>query len=163
MGDTIFYMCRSEEETEAMGQQLAQRIFPGSRLLLYGAVGTGKTVFARGIIRGLGHKDEYVTSPTFTLVNTYTEGRLPVYHFDLYRLGSVDEWLQSGLADHLNGSGVCLIEWPELVLKQGLGDYLQVSLTADDLPPYTQRFIRLSPHGPLSQGIIDHFSWPHHG
>ncbi|MBF0436109.1 MAG: tRNA (adenosine(37)-N6)-threonylcarbamoyltransferase complex ATPase subunit type 1 TsaE [Magnetococcales bacterium] len=163
MGNMIHFESRSEEETEAMGYHMAQGIAPGSRLLLCGTVGTGKTVFARGLIHGLGHQDDYITSPTFTLVNTYTEGRLPVYHFDLYRLGSVDEWLQSGLADHLDGTGVCLIEWPELVLEQGLGDYLKVSLTADDQAPYTHRVIQFIPHGPLSRGIIDHFSWPHHG
>ncbi|MBF0145520.1 MAG: tRNA (adenosine(37)-N6)-threonylcarbamoyltransferase complex ATPase subunit type 1 TsaE [Magnetococcales bacterium] len=151
---------RSEEETEAIACRLAQQLGPGSLILLHGAIGTGKTVFARGIIHGLGHSDPYITSPTFTLVNTYTQGRLPVYHFDLYRLESVDELFLSGAGDYLDAGGVCLVEWPNLLIERGIKDYLEIMLTADMNEPMAHRLIRLLPHGPSSRQSLNHFAWP---
>lgn len=102
----------SEAETLALGERIGQQLRAGDIVLLRGRPGAGKTALARGIARGLGYSG-YVNSPTFTLVNEY-EGRLPVYHMDLYRLegGELDEL---GLDEYLYSGGVCLIEWPQLL------------------------------------------------
>jgi tRNA threonylcarbamoyladenosine biosynthesis protein TsaE len=101
----------SEEETTALGKRIGELLEAGAIVLLYGDLGAGKTVLARGIAQGLGAK-EAVTSPTYTLMHRY-EGRLPVYHFDLYRLNGPDEVLDLGYEDLFYGSGVSIVEWPE--------------------------------------------------
>ncbi|MBF0370105.1 MAG: tRNA (adenosine(37)-N6)-threonylcarbamoyltransferase complex ATPase subunit type 1 TsaE [Magnetococcales bacterium] len=103
----------SEEETERWGGALARGLGPGCVIALHGGLGAGKTAFARGVIRGLGINEPYITSPTFTLVNPYEGGRLPVYHFDLYRLEGPDDLTLMGAESYLEGGGVVLMEWPE--------------------------------------------------
>lgn len=98
-----------EEETEALGATLAQWLFPGAVLLLSGELGAGKTAFARGIGRGLGVSTP-VQSPTFTLMHAH-QGRLPCYHFDLYRLETEEELFQIGMDEFLDGDGVSVVEW----------------------------------------------------
>jgi len=100
---------RSEGETESVGRAVGERLFAGSLLLLEGEMGTGKTVFARGVARGLAIRG-IIPSPTFTLLRVY-EGRLPFYHFDLYRLADEDELLELGVEEYLHGDGVTLVEW----------------------------------------------------
>ncbi|MBF0134225.1 MAG: tRNA (adenosine(37)-N6)-threonylcarbamoyltransferase complex ATPase subunit type 1 TsaE [Magnetococcales bacterium] len=158
--DVVTCHSTSEAETEAIAHHLAQRLTPGSLIALIGEVGTGKTVFARGIIHGLGHPDLYITSPTFTLINTYTQGRLSVYHFDLYRLESTEALLASGAEEYLNGDGVCLVEWPRILLERGVADYLEVLLTAPSYEAMTHRTIQLRPYGPASQRLIQPFLCP---
>lgn len=104
---------RSEAETEAVGAALAQQLSAGAVVTLEGDLGAGKTVFCRGVIRGLGHREGYVTSPTFAIANPYPGGRLPVWHLDLYRLAGPDELLAIGAEEWLGGEGVALVEWPE--------------------------------------------------
>lgn len=99
----------SEQETEALGRALGKLLFPGAVILLDGDLGAGKTVFARGVARGLG-VEATVQSPTFTLLNAHT-GRLPFYHFDLYRLETEDELYDLGFDEVLDGDGVSLVEW----------------------------------------------------
>lgn len=99
----------SEQETEQLGEELGNRLLPGSVILLDGDLGAGKTVFARGVARGLGVGSS-IQSPTFTLLNVY-EGRLPFYHFDLYRLDSAEELFELGVDEYLDGEGVSLVEW----------------------------------------------------
>ena len=106
------YVTNSEEETEALGVRLAGRLEPGAVVAFTGDLGAGKTAFTRGLARGLGIK-ERVTSPTFTIVNEYEGGRLPLFHFDLYRLGSSDELFDIGWEDYLSRGGVCAVEWSE--------------------------------------------------
>jgi tRNA threonylcarbamoyladenosine biosynthesis protein TsaE len=98
------------EETQAIGEALAARLQPGDTLLLEGDLGAGKTVFARGVARGLGIMDA-ITSPTFTLLHAY-QGRLPLYHMDLYRLDGDEAFYQAGLEEYIGGDGVALVEWP---------------------------------------------------
>lgn len=152
--------CRSssEEETVAVGWRLARVLRPGSLVMIHGDIGVGKTVLARGLIHGLGHGDPYVTSPTFTLVNVYTEGRLPVYHFDLYRLVSIEELFISGAGDYLDAGGVCLVEWPEILIARGLKDYLDVIITTENNGPLTNREIVMRSHGPSSDQLLQLFS-----
>lgn len=106
------YITNSPEETEAVGAQLAGRLEPGSVIAFTGDLGAGKTAFTRGLARGLGISDR-VTSPTFTIVNEYEGGRLPLFHFDMYRLGSADELFDIGWEDYLARGGVCAVEWSE--------------------------------------------------
>ena len=102
----------SEEQTELFAQKIAGKLMPGAILILNGEMGSGKSVFARGIIHGLGYSGT-VTSPTFTLMNTYEGGVLPVYHFDLYRLNAPEQLYDIGYDESLYGSGISLIEWAQ--------------------------------------------------
>lgn len=105
------YLSHSTEETEALGAALAARLRPGDVVAYHGGLGAGKTAFTRGLARGLGCAGR-VSSPTFTLVNEH-QGRLPLFHFDLYRLGGEEELFDIGWEDYLDRGGVCAVEWSE--------------------------------------------------
>ena len=105
---------RSETETERLGEELAQRLTAGAVIAMYGDLGAGKTAFVRGLARGLGIRQP-VSSPTFTIVNEYLGGRLPLFHFDMYRLSDEDELYNIGWDDYLERGGVCVAEWSENV------------------------------------------------
>ena len=105
-------LTHSPAETEQAGEALANALTAGTVLALQGDLGAGKTAFTRGLARGLGYPGA-VTSPTFTIVNEYEGGRLPLFHFDLYRLGSADELWDIGWEDYLDRGGVCAVEWSE--------------------------------------------------
>lgn len=105
---------RSPEETFETGKQLGEKAVPGQVFTLVGDLGVGKTVFTQGLARGLGI-EEPVSSPTFTIVQVYEEGRLPFYHFDVYRIGDVEEMDEVGFDDYIMGDGVSLIEWADLI------------------------------------------------
>ena len=104
----------SEQETEAIGREMAQQLAPGAVVAFTGDLGAGKTAFVRGMAQGLGISQR-VTSPTFTIVNEYEGGTLPLFHFDMYRLGSADELYDIGWEDYLARGGVCAVEWSEIV------------------------------------------------
>ena len=106
------FITNGPEETEALGARLARALEPGAVVAFTGDLGAGKTAFVRGLARGLGIPDR-VTSPTFTIVNEYEGGRLPLFHFDLYRLGCADELFDIGWEDYLARGGVCAVEWSE--------------------------------------------------
>ena len=108
------FFSHSPAETEAIAQRLAQHLSPGDVVAYEGGLGMGKTAFTRGLARGLGYTG-HVTSPTFTIVNEYEGGRLPLFHFDMYRLGSSDELFDIGWEDYLVRGGVCAVEWSENV------------------------------------------------
>lgn len=108
------HQSQSAEETERIGADLAARLKPGAVLAFTGDLGAGKTAFVRGLARGLGIT-ERVTSPTFTIVNEYEGGCLPLFHFDMYRLGSSDELFDIGWEDYLARGGVCAVEWSEII------------------------------------------------
>ena len=107
------FLTRSEAETEALGARLAAALNPGAVVAYRGGLGMGKTAFTRGLARGLGYKGR-VTSPTFTIVNEYEGGRLPLFHFDMYRLEGADALFDIGWEDYLDRGGVCAVEWSEL-------------------------------------------------
>ena len=121
----IFYT-NSPEETEGVGQRLAQKLQPGTVIAYLGDLGAGKTAFTRGLARGLGSKDR-VTSPTYTIVNEYLGGKMPLFHFDMYRLGSSDELFGIGWEDYLERGGVCAVEWSENV-SDAMENALTVSI-----------------------------------
>ena len=103
---------RSRAETFAFGEKLGREAKPGEVYCLSGDLGAGKTVFSQGFAKGLGVEED-VTSPTFTIMNVYEGGRLPLYHFDMYRLSDGSELEAIGAEEYFYGEGVCLIEWPE--------------------------------------------------
>ena len=102
------------EDTYEIGKKIGQEAQPGQVICLYGDLGVGKTVFTKGLADGLGIT-EPIQSPTFTIVREYEEGRLPLYHFDVYRIGDIEEMDEIGYEDYFFGEGVCLIEWASLI------------------------------------------------
>ena len=102
------------KDTYELGEKIGQMAKPGMVISLTGDLGVGKTVFTQGLAKGLGI-EEPVNSPTFTIVQVYEEGRLPLYHFDVYRIGDIEEMDEIGYADYFYGEGVCLIEWADLI------------------------------------------------
>lgn len=126
----------SADETQALGARLAARLQPGDVLAYYGDLGAGKTALTRGIAQGLGVQD-CVTSPTYTIVNEYLSGRLPLFHFDMYRLSSSEELFDIGWEDYLARGGVCAVEWSENV-DDALQDAVRVSIEKDPDEPDTR-------------------------
>lgn len=116
----------SPEQTEAVGAALAQRLHPGDVIAYYGGLGAGKTAFTRGLARGLG-VTEPVTSPTYTIVNEYLSGKMPLFHFDMYRLSSSEELFDIGWEDYLLRGGVCAVEWSENV-EDALTDAVEIRI-----------------------------------
>ena len=108
------FLTNSPEETEAIGAALGKIATPGTVIAYRGDLGAGKTAFTRGLAKGLGYT-EPVTSPTYTIVNEYLGGRLPLFHFDMYRLASSDDLWDIGWDDYLDRNGVCAVEWSENV------------------------------------------------
>lgn len=113
MKETI-YETFSPEETHALGKKLGASALPGEVYTLNGDLGVGKTVFTQGIAEGLGIT-EPVSSPTFTIVQVYEDGRMPFYHFDVYRIGDIEEMDEIGYEDYFYGEGLCMIEWAGLI------------------------------------------------
>ena len=109
----MVYRTESAAQTEALGRELGAKLRPGSVVAFRGGLGMGKTAFTRGLAQGLGCTGR-VTSPTFTIVNEYHDGRLPFYHFDVYRLSCEEEMDDIGYEEYFFGDGVCLVEWAEL-------------------------------------------------
>ena len=108
------FYTNSPQETEKLGEALAKTLWPGAVIAYRGDLGAGKTAFTRGLARGLGC-DDMVTSPTYTIVNEYLSGRLPLFHFDMYRLRSAEDLWDIGWEDYLDRGGVCAVEWSENV------------------------------------------------
>ena len=131
------FYSHNEAETEAIGARLAAALSPGAVVAYEGGLGMGKTAFTRGLAAGLGYKGR-VTSPTFTIVNEYEGGRLPLFHFDMYRLNSADDLFDIGWEDYLARGGVCAVEWSENV--------------ADALPENTVR-VRIDRDGDTGRRI----------
>ena len=105
---------KNEEETKKFGEKLCEKLTAGSIVALTGDLGTGKTTLTKAIAAGLGVTD-VITSPTFNIVKQYDSGRLPLYHFDVYRIGDVDEMYEIGYEEYFFGDGVCVIEWADLI------------------------------------------------
>lgn len=110
----IIYETYSPEETRELGRKIGAEAAPGSVYTLVGDLGVGKTVFTQGIAEGL-EIEEPICSPTFTIVQVYEEGRMPFYHFDVYRIGDIEEMDEIGYEDYFYGEGVCMIEWANLI------------------------------------------------
>ena len=133
----------SPAETRALGFQLAAMLRPGDVLLLLGDLGAGKSELTRGIARGLGVTCP-VASPSFTILNVYDEGRIPLYHFDWYRLNSAEELYEMGMDEYLGGDGVAVVEWPSRCPEAVPETYLEVRI---DSVGENAREIILTPRG----------------
>ena len=131
----------SREDTLQIAYQMAQNAQPGQVYALIGDLGVGKTVFVKGIARGLGIK-EPVVSPTFTILQEYKDGQIPLYHFDVYRIEDEEEMFEIGFDDYLYGDGVCLIEWAENV--KGLLPKDAVSITIEKDPEQGLSYRRIT-------------------
>ena len=136
------YVTRSADETTALGEALGALLVPGDVVLIRGDLGAGKSVLARGAARGLGVRVP-MPSPTFALMRPY-RGRVPVYHFDLYRLSGPDEFYGAGLSDFIGGDGMALVEWPD---AGGLNPAACVALSVARCEGDDERAIELTLHG----------------
>lgn len=126
----MIYETNSPEETFAIAKRLGEQAQPGTVYTLTGDLGVGKTVFAQGLASGLGI-EEAINSPTFTIVQVYDEGRLPFYHFDVYRIGDIEEMEEIGYEDYFYGDGVCLVEWAELIEELLPGNRVEFLIEKD--------------------------------
>lgn len=142
---------QSPQETRRLGWQLAQHLQPGDVLLLWGNLGAGKSELTRGIAEGLGVTST-VTSPSFTILNVYDEGRIPLYHFDWYRLESAEELFEMGMDEYLGGDGVAVVEWPSQCPEAIPETYLAVKLAPCG---ENEREITLTPMGGFREMILD--------
>lgn len=124
------FYTNSPEQTEAIGQKMAAFLRPGDVIAFYGDLGAGKTAFTRGLAGGLEISDR-ITSPTYTIVNEYPDGRLPLFHFDMYRLHDADDLFDIGWEDYLARGGVCAVEWSENV-EEALSGAIRVKITRAD-------------------------------
>ena len=120
----------SERETYELGLAMGREARPGEVYTLIGDLGVGKTIFTKGLAAGLGIQ-EPVSSPTFTILQEYEEGRLPFYHFDVYRIGDVEEMDEIGYEDYFYGDGVCLIEWADLIREILPEHYKEIRIEKD--------------------------------
>lgn len=128
--DSVIWDSGSPEETFAIGERIGREAKAGEVYTLIGDLGVGKTVFTQGVAKGLGIT-EHVNSPTFTIVQIYDEGRLPFYHFDVYRIGDVEEMEEIGYQDCFYGEGICLIEWANLIEEILPDSYQQITIEKD--------------------------------
>ena len=120
------FITHNPAETEAVGAALARALHPGAVIAYRGDLGAGKTAFTRGLAQGLGCSEQ-VTSPTYTIVNEYLSGKMPLFHFDMYRLGSADDLWDIGWDDYLDRMGVCAVEWSENV-EEAMEDAIFVTI-----------------------------------
>ncbi|MBR1471371.1 MAG: tRNA (adenosine(37)-N6)-threonylcarbamoyltransferase complex ATPase subunit type 1 TsaE [Lachnospiraceae bacterium] len=130
------------EETHALGRKLGVQAQPGQVITLNGDLGVGKTVLAQGLAEGLGIT-EAVVSPTFTILQVYEEGRLPLYHFDVYRIEDPEEMYEVGFEEYLYGQGVCLVEWAERVEEMLPQERISVTIEKDPAKGFSYRKITI--------------------
>lgn len=139
------YRAYSIEDTKKIASSFAQDLGRGDVLCLYGDLGVGKTVFAQGIAEGL-HIQDYITSPTFTIVNVH-DGIIPFYHFDVYRISDIDEMYEIGFEEYLNGESICLIEWSEKIEDILPEKRYDIKISKDDTENENFRLIEINKRG----------------
>ncbi|HSG71566.1 MAG TPA: tRNA (adenosine(37)-N6)-threonylcarbamoyltransferase complex ATPase subunit type 1 TsaE [Planctomycetaceae bacterium] len=145
------YFSDSEAETDRLGRMLADSLIPGMTISLVGNLGAGKTRLTSALAAGLGIPSEVVTSPTFMLIQEY-EGRMPLYHFDTYRLKNLDEFYDLGPEEYFYSDGVCLVEWGDRVREALPEDYLRIEI--EIVSPTSRRF-QFEAFGPDSQHLLE--------
>ena len=146
------FLSTDESDTLELGQRLAVALLPGTTVALNGQLGSGKTNLVRAICRGLGADERHVNSPTFVLMQAYMDGRLPVYHFDTYRLGDIDEFLAIGAEEFLcDPEAVCFVEWAERFPDVLPKDRLTIDI---EQTGQTARRFTMTANGPCSQEVL---------
>lgn len=136
------------EETFELGRKLGEEARPGQIYTMVGDLGVGKTVLTQGFAKGLGI-EEPINSPTFTIVQIYEEGRLPFYHFDVYRIGDISEMDEIGYEDYFYSDGVCFIEWANLIEELLPDNYTRITIEKNLEKGFDYRIIRLEESGEL--------------
>lgn len=139
----------NDKETREIGFKLGKLLKPGSIVCLIGDLGAGKTTMTQSLAEAL-EVDDYITSPTFTIVNEY-EGKMPLYHFDVYRIGCSEEMYDIGFDEYINGEGVCIIEWANIIEDILPDDYLKIELKYKDMG----REMKLIPYGEEYEKIVE--------
>lgn len=142
---------RSPEETFTLGETIGLNAKPGSVYTLVGDLGVGKTVFTQGLAKGLGIT-EPISSPTFTIVQVYEEGRMPFYHFDVYRIGDIEEMDEIGFEDYVYGEGVSLIEWANLIEEIVPERHVAITIEKDLEQGFDYRKITVDDHSKIDTG-----------
>lgn len=137
---------RSAGETYELGMRVGEQAKPGQVYTLIGDLGVGKTVFTQGLAKGLGI-EEPISSPTFTIVQVYEEGKLPFYHFDVYRIGDISEMDEVGFEDYVYGEGVSLIEWANLIEEILPNRHVEITIEKDLEQGFDYRKIRIEEKG----------------
>lgn len=132
----------SEEETFALGEKIGKEALPGQVYTLLGDLGVGKTVFTQGVAKGLGIT-EPICSPTFTIVQVYEEGRMPFYHFDVYRIGDIEEMDEIGYEDYFYGEGISFVEWANLIEEIIPKDRIQITIRKNPDKGFSYREITI--------------------
>ncbi len=132
----------SAQETFELGKEMGKQAVPGGVITLLGDLGCGKTVFTQGVAAGLGI-EEPVNSPTFTILQEYQTGRIPFYHFDVYRIGDVSEMEEIGYDEYVDGGGLCLIEWANLIEEILPEHYTRITIEKDLEQGFDYRKIRI--------------------
>lgn len=154
MPNGLVFDSLSEADTDRLGAILADGIRSGMTLALNGQLGSGKTRFVRAICQGLGADESRVNSPTFVLLQLYSDGRFPVAHFDTYRLADADEFLAIGADEYLNsGEYLCLVEWADRVSEILPED--RVDIEIQQMSPHSRRF-HMQARGPVSEALLHH-------
>ena len=133
---------KNAKETFQLGKKIGEKALPGQIYTLNGDLGVGKTVFTQGVASGLGIR-EPVNSPTFTILQEYDEGRLPFYHFDVYRIGDIEEMEEIGYDDYFFGAGICLIEWAQLIEEILPENVISVTIEKDPAKDFDYRKITI--------------------
>jgi tRNA threonylcarbamoyladenosine biosynthesis protein TsaE len=151
MSEVLTYEARDLNGTMALGRRLGELLGPGATVALIGPLGAGKTQLAGAIAEGLGiSKGRHVCSPTFTLIQEY-EARLPIFHFDTYRLRSAEEFIDLGVHEYFQGNGVCLVEWGDRVESVLPPDHLRISI---EVMGETQRRFSIEGTGPTTAALV---------
>lgn len=140
----------NENATSILGQKLGKALFKGAILCLNGDLGAGKTALTKSLALGLNIKDD-ITSPTFTIVNEYEDGRLKLNHFDVYRIGSSDEMYDIGFEEYLNSDGVCIIEWSNIIEDILPSERLDINISYQDMG----RNIEFIPRGQAYKSLVE--------
>jgi tRNA threonylcarbamoyladenosine biosynthesis protein TsaE len=151
MESTITLILQNEQDTDRLGAALAEVLPPGTVIALIGTLGAGKTRLVQAVAAALGVPREAVTSPTFVLVNEYRQGRLPIFHFDTYRLKDDDEFLALGPEEYLDSAGLTFIEWADRVNDLLPRDRLEITL---EVTGDTSRHVKITSTGPTSDGAM---------
>lgn len=149
----MIYETYSAQETASLGKKLAQQLQPGSICALNGDLGVGKTVFAQGIAQGLGIT-EPICSPTFTILQVYEEGRIPFYHFDVYRIGDLEEMEEIGYEDYFYGGGFTMVEWADRIAELMPPCHMRVTISKDLEKGFDYRRIAVEPAGHENGGAV---------
>jgi tRNA threonylcarbamoyladenosine biosynthesis protein TsaE len=152
---SFYFVANSEADTDRLGAMLADALFPGSVVALIGTLGAGKTRLVQAVAAALGNKRDEITSPTFVLVNEYRAGRMPVYHFDTYRLRDEDEFLELGPEEYFMGQGVTFVEWADRFEQLLPAGYLKIEITPVG---ETAREFTISGIGPEYEAVVQRLS-----